>query len=115
MTTETAQPSRARIALAGALHGISALVGCALVLCGISAVLMSAAQFLSAPAMVGLIVLGIYLHVGLYLVPIAAGIGALAASLGAPERAKRRVWITVAVLSTLFPIVVFTTATVQLA
>ncbi|MFD2469127.1 hypothetical protein [Amycolatopsis silviterrae] len=115
MTTETVQPSRARVALIGALHGLSALFVCVLVLCGISAVLLTAAKVLSVPAMVGVIVLGIYLHFGIYLVPIAAGAGALAASLGVPERAKRRVWITVSVLSVLFPIVVFATATMQRA
>ncbi|WP_409186314.1 hypothetical protein F9C11_19595 [Amycolatopsis sp. VS8301801F10] len=115
MPLETGQPSRARVALTGVLHGVSALAVCALVLCGISAVLLAAGQVLSAPGLVGLIVLASYLHVGLYLVPIAAGIGALAASLGSPERAKRRVWITLSVLSVLFPAVVFATATMQLA
>lgn len=98
------EPSRVRCALIGALHGAGAYLGCALVLCALATGLTAGAKELSPPVASGLIVLAAFLHFGLFPLPIAAGIGALAASLGQPKGPARRVWLTVLPLTFVLPL-----------
>ncbi|ATY13672.1 hypothetical protein CU254_27010 [Amycolatopsis sp. AA4] len=99
------EPSRTRTALTGALHGTGAYLVCALVLCALAAGLTVGAKELTLPAVLGIIVLASFLHFGVFALPVAAGIGALVASLGQPKRPARRVWLTVSALTVLVPIV----------
>lgn len=98
------EPSRTRVALTGALHGIGAFLVSALVLCVIAVALAAGTKELSLLTAFEIIVVVSFVQLGLFALPVAAGIGALVASLGEPSRAARRVWITVSVLTSVFPI-----------
>ncbi|UKD59348.1 hypothetical protein L3Q65_22350 [Amycolatopsis sp. FU40] len=97
-------PSRARVAFTGALHGSGAFLISALGLCVIAAALAAGAKVLSLLTAFEIIVVVSFVQFGLFALPVAAGIGALVASLGEPSRAARRVWITVSALTVVFPI-----------
>ncbi|MGW7538436.1 hypothetical protein [Amycolatopsis sp. NPDC054798] len=99
------EPGRTRVALVGALHGVGAFVVSALVLCVLAAGLAAGSKVLSLPDAFKIIVVVSFLHFGFFALPIAAGIGALTASLGEPSRAAHRVWLTVSPLTLVFPIV----------
>ncbi|WP_020661014.1 hypothetical protein [Amycolatopsis benzoatilytica] len=107
------EPSRARVAVTGALHGIVASLACALVLAGIALAVCNGAHELSLPVLFAIILLTSFLHFWYVLLVAAAGISALAAGAGRPGRAARRVWCTVAPLTLVFPIFAFSFATVQ--
>jgi len=107
------EPSRARVALTGALHGLAATVACAVLLSIVAVVVMQGAKGLTAPAIFALVLVIAYLRFGIWLLLLAIGIGALAGTLGRPERAARRAWLTVVPLTVLYPVSVWFLLTAQ--
>ncbi|MET9261210.1 hypothetical protein [Amycolatopsis sp. NPDC004079] len=114
MDPDPSEPTQARPALAGALHGAGAFLVSALVLCALAAGVAAGSKGLSLPVVLGIIVLASFAQWGLFALPVAAGIGALVASLGQPKRPARRVWLTVCPLTLVFPILFAVVASMRL-
>lgn len=104
MDPDPSEPTQARPAIVGTLHGAGAFLVSALVLCGLAIGVTAGSNELSWPVVLRIIVLASFSMWGLFALPVAAGIGALVASLGKPKRLARRVWLTVCPLTLLFPI-----------
>ncbi|WP_244223830.1 hypothetical protein [Amycolatopsis circi] len=104
MDPDPSEPTQARLALTGAMHGAGAFLVSALVLCGLAVGVTAGSKELSLPVVLRVILLASFAQWGLFALPVAAGIGALVASLGQPKRPARRVWLTVCPLTLVFPI-----------